>query len=80
MHVYEKLRSEIDKRNLSVTDAAKLLGMSRPAFSNVINGNASLSIALALALQSKFGMNAKKLLIAQLSEQFAKAVREQANG
>jgi plasmid maintenance system antidote protein VapI len=59
---------------LSVTDAAKILGIGRPAFSNVINGNACLSIALALALQSKFDMNAKKLLIAQLNEQFEEAL------
>lgn len=80
MQVRDEIRSEINKRNLSVTDAARLLGIGRPAFSNVINGNASLSIALALALQSKFEMNAKQLLIAQLNEQFDNAVKEQGSG
>jgi plasmid maintenance system antidote protein VapI len=67
--VYQKIRSEIERRGLSVTEAAVLLNISRPAFSNVVNGNASLSIELAFRLEREFRMRARALLIQQLNEQ-----------
>ena len=66
-------------RDLSVTEAAALLGIGRPALSNVLNGNAGLSIPLALAIERHLGASARDLLILQLDEQIA-AARSQAPG
>ena len=66
--LYEKLVTSRDK---TVTEVAKELKMSRPCFSNVVNGNASLSVELALKIERTFGLDARKLLIRQLDEQIA---------
>lgn len=52
----------------TVTEVAAEIGMSRPAFSNVINGQADLSIDLALRIQELFNIDARQLLIDQLDE------------
>ncbi len=49
-------------QNLTVKDAAKLLGIGRPALSNFLNGKASLSANMAARLEKVFGANQKKLL------------------
>lgn len=77
--VSEKLKAQlITKPGRSVTDLAKLLGMARPSVSNVINGNADLSMELAIKLEIEFGMNGRQLLLMQLEEGMAK-IREQMN-
>lgn len=68
--LYEKLVTSRDK---TVTDVAVELDMSRPCFSNVINGNASLSVELALRIERKFGFRARELLIQQVDEQLSDA-------
>lgn len=70
----EVLRDELAARGLSVTEAARRLQIVRPAFSQVINGRASLSVALALRVEQAFGLNARELLIAQLDNEIAKAL------
>lgn len=55
----------IDRRK-TVTAVAQELGMSRAAFSNVINGNAELSIELALKIEALYGIDARRILIDQL--------------
>lgn len=52
----------------TVTEVAAEIGMSRPAFSNVINGQADLSIDLALRIQKLFNIDARQMLIDQLDE------------
>jgi plasmid maintenance system antidote protein VapI len=70
--VSEKLKLLITvKEGLSVTDAAKKLEIGRPALSNVLNGNASLSIDLALKIENVFGLDARELLIKQVNEGLA---------
>lgn len=64
--LYEVL---VTARGKTVTEVAGELNMSRPCFSNVINGNASLSVELALKIEKKFGFQARALLIRQLDEQ-----------
>lgn len=59
--------------NSSVTDAAKRLGIGRPALSNMLNGNADLSIELALKIEKVYGQSADALLYAQLKEKIAEA-------
>jgi plasmid maintenance system antidote protein VapI len=68
--LYEMLVTSRDK---TVTEVAREMGMARPSFSNVINGNASLSVDLALKIEKKFGFQARALLIQQLDEQISAA-------
>jgi addiction module HigA family antidote len=47
---------------LSVTAAAKALGVGRPALSNLLNGNASLSSEMAMRIEKAFGASGEMLL------------------
>ncbi len=47
---------------MSVTDAAKRLGVGRPALSNLLNGNSSLSPKMAVRLEKSFGTDRQNLL------------------
>lgn len=47
---------------MSVKDAAKRLGISRPALSNFLNGKAALSPEMAVRLEKAFGADRKRLL------------------
>lgn len=48
--------------HLSVTDAAKALGVGRPALSNLLNEKASLSPEMALRIEKAFGPKMDTLL------------------
>ena len=56
------IRKHVIPKDVSVTDAAKRLGVGRPALSNLLNGNASLSPTMALRLEKSFGFDGQKLL------------------
>lgn len=56
------IKNEVIPKKLSVKDAAKLLGVGRPALSNLLNGNASLSEDMASRLEKVFGVDSQKLL------------------
>ena len=56
------IRKHFIPKDMSVTDAAKRLGVGRPALSNLLNGNASLSPTMALRLKKSFGADRQKLL------------------
>jgi addiction module HigA family antidote len=45
----------IDPLGLSVTRAARVLGVSRPALSALLNGRASLSPEMAIRVEKAFG-------------------------
>jgi addiction module HigA family antidote len=45
----------LEPLNLTVTAAAKALGVSRQALSNVINGNAGVTAEMAIRLSQAFG-------------------------
>jgi addiction module HigA family antidote len=47
---------------MTVKDAAKQLGIGRPAMSNFLNGKAALSLEMALRLEKAFGADRKRLL------------------
>jgi antitoxin HigA-1 len=63
----------IGQMGMTVTDAARQLQIARPSLSNVLNGNAELSVDLALRLEAVFMIDPKRLLVAQLEEQIAAA-------
>ncbi len=54
-HPGRYIKQEILPRGLSVKDAAKLIGVGRPALSNLLNGNASLSPDMAMRIEKAFG-------------------------
>ena len=56
------IREHVIPKAMSVTDAAKRLGVGRPALSNLLNGNSSLSPTMALRLEKSFGTDRQKLL------------------
>ncbi len=56
------IREHVIPKDMSVTDASKRLGVGRPALSNLLNGNSSLSPTMALRLEKSFGAERQKLL------------------
>lgn len=56
------VRKTILPSGMSVTDAAKRLGISRPALSNFLNTKSSLSADMAIRLEKAFGADRKELL------------------
>ena len=52
----------IEAHGLSVTTAAKALGVSRPALSNLLNQNANLSGEMALRIEKAFGVKMDTLM------------------
>ena len=62
-HPGEFIRAEIlDELKLSVSAAAKALGVRRATFSDLVNGNAALSPEMALRVEKAFGVNMETLL------------------
>ena len=58
-HPGETVRVEcIEESGLTVTEAARRLGCSRPALSRVLNGRAAISAEMALALERQGWSNA----------------------
>ena len=56
------IRQHVIPQGMSVTDAAKRLGVGRPALSNLLNANSSLSPDMAIRLEKTFGTDSQKLL------------------
>lgn len=73
------IRDRILPVGLSVSAAARQLGVGRPALSNLLNGKASLSQDMALKLERTFGADADDLIRrqAEAGEQIRKAESEQ---
>ena len=64
---------------MSVTEAARKLGVGRPALSNLLNGRASLSQDMAFRLEGTFGADRTKLLALQVeSDQARRRAEERA--
>ena len=64
---------------LSVVAAAKVLGVSRPALSNLLNGNAGLSGDMALRIEKAFGVKMDTLMRMQSSYDIARTRKSQGN-
>jgi addiction module HigA family antidote len=56
------VRKSVIPAGMSVTDAAKRLGIGRPALSNFLNGKSALSPEMAVRLEKAFGADRKRLL------------------
>ena len=59
--------------NLTVTDAAKALGVTRPALSGLLNEHVGLSPEMALRIEKAFGVSMDTLMRMQNSYDIAKA-------
>ena len=56
------IRQHVIPPGMTVTEAARRLGVGRPALSNLLNGRASLSQDMALRLEATFGADRARLL------------------
>jgi len=63
----------IEPLGLSVTEAAKALGVTRPALSALLNGRAALSADMALRVEKAFGPKMDTLLRMQTAFEIAEA-------
>lgn len=68
----------IDDLGLSVTEAAKVLGVTRPTLSRVINGHSAISPEMAIRLSKAFGSTPEMWLRMQVAYDLAQ-VRERAD-
>jgi len=63
----------LEPLHLSVTQAADILGVTRPALSALLNGRASLSPEMALRIEKAFGPKMDTLLRMQTAYDIAEA-------
>ena len=77
-HPGELLREDvIAELGLSITEAAKRLGVSRVAFSRVLNGKAAISPELALRLERAGVSTARAWLAMQANYDLAQAEKNE---
>jgi addiction module HigA family antidote len=62
---------------LSVTEGAKVLGVTRQALNNVVNGKAAISPEMAIRLAKAFGSTAETWLRMQLAFDLAAARKDE---
>ncbi len=73
-HPGQFIRMEvIEPLDLTVTQAAKVLGVTRPALSALLNGRAALSPDMALRIEKAFGPKMDTLLRMQTAYEIAEA-------
>ncbi len=73
-HPGQFIRMEvIEPLGLSVTAGAKILGVTRPALSALLNGRAALSPEMALRVEKAFGPKMDTLLRMQTAYEIAEA-------
>lgn len=63
----------IEPLNLTVTDAAKALGVSRKTLSAILNGRAGISPEMAIRLAKAFGTSAESWLNQQMQHDLSRA-------
>jgi addiction module HigA family antidote len=67
----------LDPLGLSVTDAAKILGVTRQALNNVVNATSGISPEMAIRLAKAFGSTAETWLRMQLAYDLAAARKDE---
>lgn len=73
-HPGQFIRMEVvEPLGLSVTEGAKILGVTRPALSALLNGRAALSPEMALRIEKAFGPKMDTLLRMQTAYEIAEA-------
>lgn len=67
----------LEPLGLTVTDAAKLLGITRQALNNVVNGKSGISAEMAIRLTKAFGSTADTWLRMQVAYDLAQAMKNE---
>ncbi len=65
------LRTFLEPQNISVSEFARHLGISRQNMSALLNGRAALSAMMALRFEKAFGIKAETLLRMQIAYDLA---------
>ena len=65
--------SFLEPLDISVTQGAKALGVSRQALSNLVNGKSRMSVEMAVRLEKAFGFTAKTWIHLQTAYDIARA-------
>jgi len=77
-HPGRSIRSAcLEPLGLSVTKGAKILGVTRQALNNVVNGKAAISPEMAIRLAKAFGSTAETWLRMQLAYDLAAARKDE---
>ena len=72
MHPGAMVRRDCVERNgLTVTNAARLLGVDRQTLSNLLNARSGISPEMAIWLEKAFGTSAREWLLRQLDHDLA---------
>ena len=71
-HPGTRIKVEVIPPGMSVTKAAQLIGVGRPALSNLLNGRADLSGDMALRVEKAFGVRMETLMRMQASYDIAR--------
>ena len=72
-HPGEFVRTKVlEPRDLTVVEAARVLGVSRPALSAFLNGRSDLSGMMALRIEKAFGVRMETLMQMQASHDIAR--------
>ena len=77
-HPGTRIKAEVIPAGMSVTKAAQLMGVGRPALSNLLNGNAALSADMAARLEKAFKYPLKDLMEMQARYDAAQAKQKDA--
>src|SRR5271168_902137 len=67
----------LEPLGLSVTEGAKVLGVTRQALNNVVNGKSGISPNMAIRLAKAFGSTPETWLRMQLAFDLAAALKEE---
>lgn len=67
----------LEPLGLSVTDGAKILGVTRQALNNVINGKSAISPEMAIRLTKAFGSTPDTWLRMQVAYDLAQAMKDE---
>lgn len=65
----------LHRHGLSVTDAARVLGVDRQTLSNLLNARSGISPEMAVRLEKAFGTPAREWLLRQLDHELAEVMR-----
>ncbi len=69
----------LEPLGLSVTEGAKILGVSRQALNNVVNGKSGISPEMAIRLTKAFGSTPETWLRIQMACDLAEARKKESN-
>ncbi|HTS36163.1 MAG TPA: HigA family addiction module antitoxin [Candidatus Solibacter sp.] len=67
----------LDPLNLSVTEGAKILGVTRQTLNNIIHGKSGISPQMAIRLSKAFGSTAETWLRMQMAYDLARALKDE---